>query len=107
MGDSTTIVIFGASGDLTRRKLIPALFKQWRKGRLPDQLRIVGFAVTPWDTDQFQKEMNQGIQQFVEEDYRQTAYDSFCGMLHYVQGSFTESDDFARLEAFIELFSAE
>ena len=38
----TTIVIFGASGDLTVRKLIPALYNQFVKGRLPKKLRVVG-----------------------------------------------------------------
>ncbi|RME50962.1 MAG: glucose-6-phosphate dehydrogenase, partial [Caldilineae bacterium] len=45
----TTIVIFGASGDLTYRKLIPALYNNFRKKRLPPQTRIVGFARRPWD----------------------------------------------------------
>ena len=42
--EPTSVVIFGATGDLTRRKLIPALFQSVCKGRLPDQMRIVGFA---------------------------------------------------------------
>ena len=45
----TTFVIFGASGDLTRRKLIPALFNSYCKGRLPELFNIVGFARRPWD----------------------------------------------------------
>lgn len=98
MTDATTILIFGASGDLTRRKLIPALFKQWRKGRLPQPLCIVGFAFSDWDTAQFRAEMDSGIKEFVEEDFRQDSYDDFCEMLHYVQGSFTEGKDFARLQ---------
>ena len=42
--EPTSVVIFGATGDLTRPKLIPELFQLARKGRLPDQMRIVGFA---------------------------------------------------------------
>ena len=49
--EPTTVVIFGASGDLTRRKLIPALFNLYRKGRLPANTRIVGFARRPWTDD--------------------------------------------------------
>ncbi|MEA1977580.1 MAG: hypothetical protein U9N80_06735, partial [Chloroflexota bacterium] len=40
--NATSIVIFGASGDLTARKLVPALFNQYRKGRLPEDVHIVG-----------------------------------------------------------------
>ena len=48
-----TLVIFGASGDLTRRKLIPALFSLYVKGSIP-RVRIVGFARRDWDTAAFQ-----------------------------------------------------
>ena len=47
------IVIFGASGDLTKRKLIPALFNSYRKGGLPQKVHIVGFARRPWSRDEF------------------------------------------------------
>lgn len=47
MSKPTTIIIFGASGDLAQRKLIPALFSLYRKNRLPADFRIVGFASTP------------------------------------------------------------
>lgn len=43
MSENTTIVIFGASGDLTQRKVVPALFSLYLKGRLPADTRIVGF----------------------------------------------------------------
>ncbi len=52
-GEPTTIVIFGATGDLTRRKMIPALFQLACKGRLPDQLRIVGFSSQEYPDDRF------------------------------------------------------
>lgn len=48
-----TIVIFGATGDLTQRKLIPALFHQACKGRLPQDVQIVGFARRPYDHEAF------------------------------------------------------
>ena len=94
---STSIVIFGASGDLTRRKLIPALFRQWRKGRLPDAFRVVGFAWTKWDTARFRDEMTAGLNQFVDDKIDETQCADFVGRLHYVQGSFTEAADFGRL----------
>ena len=53
MANSTTIVIFGASGDLTQRKLIPALFSLFRKQRRPANVLIVGFATTPWQDADF------------------------------------------------------
>ncbi len=47
-----TIVIFGATGDLTHRKLIPALYNLYRKGRLTEGFRIVGFASHDLDRTQ-------------------------------------------------------
>jgi glucose-6-phosphate 1-dehydrogenase len=43
-------VIFGASGDLTRRKILPALYHLARRGLLPERFPVVGYARTPWDT---------------------------------------------------------
>ncbi len=57
----TTIIIFGASGDLTQRKLIPALYHSFRKGRLPEQTRIVGFARRPWDDAAFRELLHKGV----------------------------------------------
>ena len=94
---STTIVIFGASGDLTRRKLVPALFRQWRKGRLPDQFEIVGFAFTDWNSAEFRSQMTSGLNEFAADAFDETACDAFTARLHYVQGGFTEPQDFSRL----------
>ena len=57
----TTIVIFGASGDLTRRKLVPALFSLCRKNRLPANCNIVGFASSKLDTVEFRRRMRTGV----------------------------------------------
>ena len=48
-----TIVIFGASGDLTSRKLVPALYNLMRTGSLPPDTQIVGFARTPLNDDEW------------------------------------------------------
>ncbi len=50
---AVTLVIFGASGDLTSRKLVPALYQLARKGRLPEQTAIVGFSRTPFADDEW------------------------------------------------------
>ncbi|MFO7962977.1 MAG: hypothetical protein R6U50_03565 [Desulfobacterales bacterium] len=63
-GKTFTIVIFGASGDLTQRKLIPALYNNFRKNRLPGGLRIVGFARRDWRHEQFRDHLDTGIKEF-------------------------------------------
>ena len=63
MPDSTTITIFGASGDLAHRKLIPALFNLYRKKRVPEQFQILGYATRPWDDYQYRSEMEGAARQ--------------------------------------------
>src|ERR1700734_2870136 len=61
--EPTVVVIFGASGDLTKRKLLPALFHLEQAGLLPQEFAVVGVARRPLQ-DEFQKDMREGILQF-------------------------------------------
>ena len=97
----TTIVIFGASGDLTRRKLVPALFKLHRNNLLPTICQIVGFAFTKWDTEEFRHQMRSGIEEFSRGTYSASELDTFCDSLFYTSGSFTEAADYAALRSFL------
>ena len=63
-GEPTTIVIFGATGDLTRRKLIPAQFQLACKGRLPLPFHIVGFARQEFSDDRFRDSLGDGVREF-------------------------------------------
>ena len=54
------LVIFGASGDLTHRKLIPALFELFRQRRLPSEFAVLGCARRPWSDDDFRNRMAEG-----------------------------------------------
>ena len=94
----TTIVIFGASGDLTRRKLVPALFRLYRQNRLPTHFSIVGFAVTEWDTAEFRRQMRSGVEQFTREPFSEGAWEAFANQLHYAVGGFTEPADYTQLQ---------
>jgi glucose-6-phosphate 1-dehydrogenase len=97
MSQTTSIVIFGASGDLTQRKLIPALFSLYRKDRLPEDFHILGFAISEWDDDHFRDHLLEGVEQFAEYEYARSDWDRFKTRLHYTTGSFTEQGDFDKL----------
>lgn len=103
----TTLVIFGASGDLTRRKLVPALFRLCRQNRLPADLQIVGFALTEWDTAVFRRQMRDGVDEFAREPFSEAEWAAFAGRLHYTSGGFTEAADFERLRQFLEAVAGE
>jgi glucose-6-phosphate 1-dehydrogenase len=93
-----SLVIFGASGDLTKRKLIPALFNLYKDGFLPSPFSIVGFARREKSDEAFRAEMAQAV---VKYSRRQPDSDDqlhrFVANLSYVQGEFHDEAAFARL----------
>jgi len=98
MSENTTIVIFGASGDLTQRKLVPALFSLYLKGRLPADTRIVGFAYDPLSGEEFHARLRAGVERFGG-TLDAAAWEAFAAHLSYIRGDFTKVSDFERLQA--------
>lgn len=94
----TTFVIFGASGDLTRRKLIPALFNSFCKGRLPEQFNVVGFARRPWDDDQLRQILQEGMQELAPDTYNAEGWESFANKISYAKGDLSTLEDFQSLD---------
>ena len=81
--DDQTIVIFGASGDLTARKLVPALYALHTDGLLPAEWKVVGYSRTEMSEQEFRERMRGGIPDADTETWR-----SFAARLHYVPGAF-------------------
>ena len=94
----TVIVIFGASGDLTARKLVPALFNNFRKGRLPANTKIVGMARSAFTDESFRAKMSEGMQQFAPKDFNAEKWQAFAPMLFYQPGDMTKAEAYAGLE---------
>ena len=99
---TNTIVIFGASGDLTYRKLIPALYNNFKKERLPDDVRIVGFARRPWENGYFRERLQEGTEQFVNSHFDADTWSRFAPKLHYFQGNLDQADDYQALHTFLQ-----
>ncbi|MDT8436150.1 MAG: glucose-6-phosphate dehydrogenase [Gemmatimonadota bacterium] len=95
-GPAGTLVIFGASGDLTRRKLGPSLYSLHAKGRLPRDLRVLGFARSEMDDGEFRSYLAEAVQEFAP-DFDQATWDELAGRLHYVAGDMTESGAYEAL----------
>jgi len=94
---ASTIVIFGASGDLTRRKLIPALYNNFRKNRLDAGVRIVGFARRDWRDDHFRDHLAGGVEQFGT-GFEANRWHDFAQRITYVQGNLDAPADYAGLD---------
>lgn len=97
----TTLVIFGASGDLTQRKLIPALFSLSQKGMLPAYTRIVGFARREWDHDQFRALLLEGMQKYAPTLLDEAAWTTFAQHIFYVQGNLDVPEDYDKLQTYL------
>ena len=85
---STAIVIFGATGDLTARKLIPALYNNFRKKRLPEHISIIACARRPYTSESFRDKMKEAVAEFAPNDYTENNWREFAPCLSYQQGDF-------------------
>ena len=92
-----TIVIFGASGDLTSRKLIPALYELFRKKRLPPETRIVGIARTKFTDDEWRRNLHDTTREFVGDDFHEATWNAFAPAIHYQPGDIGQAADFVEL----------
>ncbi|GAB4505321.1 MAG: glucose-6-phosphate dehydrogenase [Anaerolineales bacterium] len=99
--ESTSIIIFGASGDLTWRKLIPALYNNFKKGRLSECANVIGFARRPYSDDDFRAHLREGVAQFSPETFDPAVWDAFAGRIRYFQGNLDQADDFGKLNSFL------
>ena len=91
------MVIFGASGDLTAGKLIPALFRLEEKGRLPDAFRILGTARRPWSDVEFRRHLQAAASGLPELDAAGAAWTDFQEKIHYLPGDIEDEDHFRAL----------
>jgi glucose-6-phosphate 1-dehydrogenase len=96
--ESSIFIIFGASGDLTKRKLIPALYNLACANLLPPDFIVIGFAVTPMDDDSFREAMRQSLQSCTEANaFDKKVWDAFAANLYYITADFLSPDGYQRL----------
>jgi glucose-6-phosphate 1-dehydrogenase len=100
------LVIFGASGDLTKRKLLPALFHLEQSGLLPERFAIVGVARRPLG-DEFAADMRAGIIEFGGVDAGETKLDQFASKISYFPLRFDVREDYAGLKVELDRIAAE
>lgn len=98
MADPVTLVIFGASGDLTSRKLVPALFTLYRKGRLPADTRVVGFSRSPMTHDEFRQRLGGHAAQGQPDKSMKAPWDAFARSLFYCAGDIHRPEDLTTLD---------
>jgi glucose-6-phosphate 1-dehydrogenase len=100
--DPATIVIFGATGDLTERKLIPALFRLAQQRHLPQNFAIIGFARREWDDKDFCTYLKDTAGKHLGDDFEDAAWESFTQRIHMQSGEFGDPAAYQQLAKKIE-----
>jgi glucose-6-phosphate 1-dehydrogenase len=95
-----TMVIFGANGDLTKRKLLPAVYRLAYERRLPAAFAIIGNSRTPMTDDAFRSKMYEAVKEFLEDSpFDEDLWNSFARNLHYVAGDLNDPKLYQELGA--------
>ena len=106
--DPCVFVLFGATGDLTRRKLAPALYALFREGLLPEQFALLAYARRPKNDDAFREDLKAAIEKHAPElPTTGEAWDRFAALCHYQKGEFDDPAGYAGLKARLEQLDQE
>jgi glucose-6-phosphate 1-dehydrogenase len=95
------LTIFGASGDLTQRKLVPALYQMRQERRLPPELTIVGVARRDWSHDYFRDHMREGVESFGGGLGSEEMWNDFAKGLYYCSGDIDKPESYQKLKNFL------
>jgi len=103
MPSPCVIVIFGASGDLTKRLLIPSLFNLYGDKLLPENFAILGISMDEFTTATFRTRMSEDVRIFSRRDsFDEDSWNEFCDRIHYQKGRFDDPVMFHQMERFLQ-----
>jgi glucose-6-phosphate 1-dehydrogenase len=95
--DPCVLVIFGASGDLTQRKLFPALYSLAAHRMLPKRFAVVGVARSEETDDEFRERMKEAVKEYGREEFREEIWETLADGMRYVAADFTDEEGLDRL----------
>jgi len=104
--DPCTMIIFGASGDLTARMLIPSLFKLYSDKLLPENFSVTGFSRKEMDSGTFRELMKKSVKEHSEEEFDETTWNKFEKNLHYFIADYKNPELYKKLLTEIELIES-
>jgi glucose-6-phosphate 1-dehydrogenase len=103
--DPCSIVIFGASGDLTARKLIPAFFQLFNEKQMPADFRIIGFARREKTDESWRQELHEALKQFSRtQPVADQVWEEFARHVFYCRGDLTDTAAYGKLEKLLSSF---
>ncbi|QGQ19239.1 glucose-6-phosphate dehydrogenase [Cellulomonas sp. JZ18] len=96
------LVIFGVTGDLARKKLMPAVYDLTNRGLLPPGFALTGFARRDWETQDFEQVVHDAVKQYARTPFREATWRQLAEGIRFVQGTFDDDDAFDRLRDTVE-----
>ena len=101
--DPIALIIFGVTGDLTKRKLLPAIYQLISEKLISNPIHIVGFARRPWDTEKMKDVLIEGINEYARvKPVDKNIYSSLFKGANFIQSSFENKEGFQKLNNFID-----
>jgi glucose-6-phosphate 1-dehydrogenase len=98
----SSLVIFGVTGDLSRKKLMPAVYDLANRGLLPPGFALVGFARREWENQDFAKVVHDSVREHARTPFNEEVWQQLSEGIRFVQGDFDDDVAFDRLKATIE-----
>src|SRR5216684_3833444 len=98
MGPPCVLIIFGAAGDLTKRKLIPSLYHLKKGNLLPDNFAVVGVARAVMNDEEFRKRLGDDLHEFAPDQIDQDTWSWLEERLYYLSGDFDDAQTYVRLK---------
>src|SRR4051812_27756473 len=103
----SALVIFGVTGDLARKKLMPAVYDLANRGLLPPGFALVGFARRDWEDQDFAKVVHDAVRQHSRTEFRDETWQQLLEGIRFVSGQFDDADAFRRLRETVENLDVE
>jgi glucose-6-phosphate 1-dehydrogenase len=98
----SSLVIFGVTGDLSRKKLMPAVYDLANRGLLPAGFSLVGFARRDWKNQDFGKVVKEAVKQYARTPWNESVWKQLSENIRFVSGEFDDDAAFDRLKAIID-----
>ena len=101
------LIIFGVTGDLSRKKLMPAVYDLANRGLLPPGFSLVGFARRDWEDQDFMEVVHEAVKSYARTEYREEVWNQLAQGIRFVPGEFGDDEAFERLKETVEKLDAE
>ncbi|WP_062292206.1 glucose-6-phosphate dehydrogenase [Demequina phytophila] len=99
---SCGLVMFGVTGDLARKKLMPAVYDLANRGLLPPAFALTGFARRDWDEQDFAQVVHDSVKKYARTPFREETWQQLAEGIRFVQGTFDDPEAFQRLRDTVE-----